>query len=136
MAEKEGAIVKKGHEEGFKMMISLLEEFELPLGIFPVVDVIEVGFVKNTGYMWIKQAKKVVHKFKMLPSPASYDTEISGYIEKKRIKKLKGMKAKGPIVSPSVTEMIVEDPPTGNIQLKGLAGISITIPLEYFAAGQ
>ncbi|XP_015065502.1 uncharacterized protein LOC107010728 [Solanum pennellii] len=136
MAEKEGAIVKKGHEEGFKMMISLLEEFEFPLGIFPVADVIEVGFVKNTGYMWIKQAKKVEHKFKMFHTPASYDTEISGYIEKRRIKKVKGMKAKGPIVSPPVNEMIVDDPPNGNIQFKGLAGISRTLPLEFFAAGQ
>ncbi|XP_049382968.1 uncharacterized protein LOC125847380 [Solanum stenotomum] len=136
MAEKEGAIVKKGHEEGFKMMISLLEEFKLPLGIFPVVDVIEVGFVKNTGYMWIQQAKKVEHKFKMLPKPASYDTEISGYIDKNRIKKLKGLKVNTPIVSHPVNEIIVDDPPTGNIQFKGFAGISRTIPLEYFVAGQ
>ncbi|KAK6797392.1 hypothetical protein RDI58_005094 [Solanum bulbocastanum] len=136
MAEKEGAIVKKGHEEGFKMIISLLEEFELPLGLFPLADVIEVGFVKNTGYMWIQQAKKVEHKFKMLRKPVSYDTEISGYIDKKRINKLKGVKAKEPIVSPPVNEIIVDDPPTGNIQFKGFAGISKTLPLEYFAAGQ
>jgi len=67
---------------------------------------------------------------------AYYDTEISGYIDKKRIKKLKGLKVNGPIVSPPVNEIIVDDPPTGNIQFKGFGGISKTLPLEYFVAGQ
>ena len=69
MAEKQaGGVVKKGHEEGTKMAVSLLEEFGLPSGLLPLVDVIEVGFVRSTGYMWILQKKKVcVCKFKFLP---------------------------------------------------------------------
>lgn len=93
MAEKEGAIVKRGHEEGLKMAVSLLEEFRLPTGLLPLADVIEAGFVKNTGYMWILQNKKVEHKFKLISKLVSYDTEINGYIDKKRIKKLKGVNA-------------------------------------------
>lgn len=59
MAEKQGAIVKKGNEEGLKMAVSLLEEFGLPMGLPPLANVIEVGFVNNTGYMWILPKKKV-----------------------------------------------------------------------------
>ncbi|KAH0697023.1 hypothetical protein KY290_014453 [Solanum tuberosum] len=136
MAEKEGAIVKKGHEEGLKMAVSLLEEFGLPMGLLPLADVIEVGFVKNTGYMWIQQNKKIEHKFKMISKMVSYDTEINGYIDKKRIKKLKGVKAKELMLWPPVNEMTVDDPPTGKIQFKSLAGITKTFPVEAFAAGQ
>ncbi|MCD7446176.1 hypothetical protein HAX54_045233 [Datura stramonium] len=136
MVEKEGAIVKKGHEEGLKMAISLLEEFGLPMGLLPLADVIEVGFVKNTGYMWIQQNEKVEHKFKMISKLVSYDTEINGYIDKKRIKKLKGVKAKELMLWPPVNEITVDDPPTGKIQFKSLAGITKTFPVEAFAAGQ
>ncbi|KAH0699636.1 hypothetical protein KY284_013851 [Solanum tuberosum] len=136
MAEKEGAIVKKGHEEGLKMAVSLLEKFGLPMGLLPLADVIEVGFVKNTGYMWIQQNKKIEHKFKMISKMVSYDTEINGYVDKKRIKKLKGVKAKELMLWPPVNEMTVDDPPTGKIQFKSLAGITKTFPVEAFAAGQ
>ncbi|KAI6697249.1 hypothetical protein NL676_017368 [Syzygium grande] len=94
MAEKEGAIVKKGQEEGLKMAISLLQKFELPLGLLPLANVVEVGYVESTGYMWIAQQKKVEHRFKIISKLVSYDTEVKGYIEKGKIKKLKGVKAK------------------------------------------
>ncbi|KAJ8545447.1 hypothetical protein K7X08_018030 [Anisodus acutangulus] len=136
MAEKEGAIVKKGHEEGLKMALSLLEEFGLPMGLLPLADVIEVGFMKNTGYMWIQQNKKVEHKFKLISKLVSYDTDINGYIDIKRIKKLKGVKAKELMLWPPVNEITVDDPPTGKIQFKSLAGITKTFPVEAFAAGQ
>lgn len=136
MAEKEGGIVKKGHEEGLKMATSLLQDFELPEGLLPLADVIEVGFVKSSGYMWISQRKKVEHQFKMINKLVSYDTEITGFISKKKIKKLKGVKAKEFMLWPPVSEITVDDPPTGKIQFKSLAGITKTFPAEAFAAGQ
>lgn len=135
MAEKEGAIVKKGHEEGLKMALSLLEEYELPAGLLPLAEVIEVGFAKTTGYMWILQQKKVEHNFKMISKLVSYGTEITGYVEKKRIKKLKGVKAKELMLWPPVGDITV-DPSTGKIHFKSLAGITKTFPVEAFAAGQ
>ncbi|KAK2986745.1 hypothetical protein RJ640_010970 [Escallonia rubra] len=133
---KEGGVVKKGHEEGLKMATTLLEEYGLPLGLLPLADVVEVGFVKSTGYMWIVQKKKVEHSFKMISKLVSYDTSITGFVEKKRIKKLKGVKAKEFMLWPPVSEIIVENPPTGKIQFKSLAGITKTFPVEAFAAGQ
>ncbi|XP_011038422.1 PREDICTED: uncharacterized protein LOC105135298 [Populus euphratica] len=134
MAEKEGGVVAKGHEEGLKMAISLLEEFGLPLGLLPLADVIEVGFVSSTGYMWIVQKKKVEHNFKMAGKLVSYDTNITGYVSKKQIKKLKGVKAKELMLWPPVNEITIDDPPTGKIHFKSLAGITKTFPVEAFAA--
>ncbi|KAL5774285.1 hypothetical protein ACOSP7_011842 [Xanthoceras sorbifolium] len=136
MAEKEGGIVVKGHAEGIKMASALLEEFELPAGLLPLADVIEVGFVRSTGYMWILQKKKVEHNFKMISKLVSYDTEITGYVNKKRIKKLKGVKAKELMLWPPVNEIIVDDPTTGKMHFKSLAGITKTFPVEAFAAGK
>ncbi|KAK3012450.1 hypothetical protein RJ639_010373 [Escallonia herrerae] len=133
---KEGGVVKKGHEEGLKMATTLLEEYGLPMGLLPLADVVEVGFVKSTGYMWIVQKKKVEHSFKMISKLVSYDTSITGFVEKKRIKKLKGVKAKELMLWPPVSEIIVENPPTGKIQFKSLAGITKIFPVEAFAAGQ
>nr|CAD1834167.1 unnamed protein product [Ananas comosus var. bracteatus] len=113
MAEKEGAVVKTGHDAGMKLAVSLLEEFGLPLGLLPLADVSEVGFVKATGYMWIAQKNKIQHSFKMVSKLVSYDTEISGYVEKRRIKKLKGVKAKELMLWPPVNEIAVDDPRLG-----------------------
>ena len=137
MAEKDGGIVKKGHEEGLRLATSLLQEFELPLGLLPLADVIEVGYVINTGYMWIVQ-KKVEHEFKKISKLVSYDTEITGYFEKKRIKKLEGVKAKPKefMLWPPVSEITVDDPPTGKINFKSLAGITKNFLVEAFVAGQ
>ncbi|RLN29328.1 uncharacterized protein C2845_PM05G28660 [Panicum miliaceum] len=136
MAEREGAVVKKGHEEGLKMAVALMEEFGLPLGLLPLEDVIEVGFVRDTGYMWISQRKKVEHQFKKISKQVSYDVEITAYVKPKGIKKLKGVKAKELMLWPPVNEMTVDDPPTGKIHFKSLAGVTKTFPVDAFAADQ
>lgn len=136
MGEKEGGIVKTGQEEGLKMAVGLLEEFGLPLGLLPLENVVEVGFVRATGYMWIVQQKKVEHDFKMISKLVSYNSDISGYVENKRIKKLKGVKAKELMLWPPVSEIKLDDPPTGKIHFKSLAGITKTFPVDAFALGQ
>ncbi|XP_068318162.1 uncharacterized protein At5g01610-like [Pyrus communis] len=130
-----GGFVKKGHDEGLALATALLQEFGLPLGLLPLADVIEVGFVRATGYMWIVQKKKVEHNFKLISKLVSYDTEIKGYIEKQKIKKLKGVKAEELMLWPPVSEINV-DRPAGKINFKSLAGITKTFLVEAFAAGQ
>ena len=135
-AEKEGAVVTKGHDEGTKAAAALLEEFGLPLGLLPLEDVTEVGFVRDTGYFWLAQRKKVEHRFHKIGKQVSYDVEITGLVSAKRIKKLKGVKAKELMLWPPVNEIIVDDPPTGKIHFKSLAGVTKTFPVQAFAAGQ
>ncbi|KAE8646401.1 hypothetical protein Csa_016514 [Cucumis sativus] len=132
---KAGGIVKKGQEEGLELAVALLKEFELPEGLLPLADVVEVGYVKETGYVWIVQRKKVEHEFKMVSKLVSYDTEITGFILNKRIKKLKGVKAKEFLLWPPVNDISIEDPSTGKIHFKSLAGVTKTFPIQAFAAG-
>lgn len=72
----------------------------------------------------------------MIGKLVRYDTEISGYIEKNKVKKLKGVKTKELMLWAPVSEATVDDPPTGKIHLKSLAGITKAFPVEAFAAGQ
>ncbi|XP_017610562.1 uncharacterized protein LOC108456514 [Gossypium arboreum] len=134
--KKEGGIVKIGQVEGMKMAVSILKEFELPEGLLPLANVVEVGYVKDTGYMWIVQEKKVEHEFKMISKLVSYDTDINGIVEKKRIKKLKGVKAKELMLWAPVSEITIDDKQPEKIHFKSLAGITKTFPVEAFAAGQ
>ncbi|XP_038896279.1 uncharacterized protein LOC120084552 [Benincasa hispida] len=133
---KEGGIVKRGHEEGLELAVALLKEFELPEGLLPLADVVEVGYVKETGYVWIVQRKKVEHEFKMVSKLVSYDSEITGFILNKRIKKLKGVKAKEFLLWPPVNDIYIDDHSTGKIHFKSLAGVTKTFPIQAFAAGQ
>ncbi|XAR66563.1 hypothetical protein NMG60_11012841 [Bertholletia excelsa] len=112
MTEKEGGTVKKGHEEGLKMAISLLEEFGLPLGLLSLANVSE-----------IVQTKKVEHNSNMIGKLVSYDTEIQVMLRRTGSRSLRD-------------EIIVDEPPTGKIHFKSLAGITKTFLVEAFAAGQ
>lgn len=114
----------------------MLNEFGLPLGLLPLADVIEVSFVRNTDYMRILQKKKVEHNFKLIGKLVSYDTEINGYMLKKKIKKLKGVKAKELMLWPPVNEINIDETLNGKIHFKSLAGITKTFPVEAFATGQ
>nr|ACG48397.1 hypothetical protein [Zea mays] len=137
-AEKEGAVVTKGHDEGMKAAAALLEEFGLPPGLLPLEDVTEVGFVRATGYFWLAQRKKVEHRFRKIGKQVSYDVDIAGYVRPRGIRRLKGVKAKELMLWPPVYEMAVDDdPPTGGkIHFKSLAGVTKTFPVDAFAAGQ
>lgn len=72
--EKKWGIVKKGHEESLKLAVPILEKFELPNGLLSMADMIEVGFVQSTGYMWVLQGKKVEHELMMISKLVSYDS--------------------------------------------------------------
>ncbi|KAK3001525.1 hypothetical protein RJ639_020284 [Escallonia herrerae] len=70
----------------------------------------------------------------MINNLVSYDGEISIYIEKKQIKKLKGVKAKEPMLCPPVGEIAISEPPAGKIHSKSIAGITKSFPDEVLAA--
>ncbi|KAF8025891.1 hypothetical protein BT93_F2651 [Corymbia citriodora subsp. variegata] len=96
MAEKEEATIKKG-KEALQWILSLYEQDELPVGLLPFQELIEVGFMERTG-SWIHQEKRIEHTFKKIGRLVSYDAEMSGYPERKMIRKLKGAKAKNLMV--------------------------------------
>lgn len=138
-AKKQDSVIWTGHQESLKQAVALLEEFKLPTGLLPLEDVVEIGYVKATGYMWITQKKKVEHNFKLAGKLVSYATEINGYLEKRRIKKLSGVKAKELLIWAPVGDISVDDSAVvaaAKIHFKSFAGITKTFPVEAFGPGQ
>ncbi|XP_010270851.1 PREDICTED: uncharacterized protein LOC104607056 [Nelumbo nucifera] len=110
----------------------LLREVGLPSGLLPVKDAEECGYIEETGFVWLKQKKKTEHKFKSIGKPVSYAPYVTAHVEKSRIKKLTGVKAKELLIWVTISEIYVDDPPTGKITFKTPTGMTRTFPVSAF----
>lgn len=110
----------------------LLQEAGLPRGLLPLKDIIECGYVEETGLVWLKQKKKKEHCFEKVGRHVTYAPEITAYVEKFRIKKLTGVKVKELLVWLTLSEITVDDPPTGKLTCKTSTGLFRTFPTDAF----
>ncbi|KAJ0488175.1 hypothetical protein HanRHA438_Chr12g0536241 [Helianthus annuus] len=110
----------------------LLTEMGLPNGLLPLEDIEECGYVKDTGFVWLKQKKSKVHKFEKIGKLVSYATEVTAVIEKFKIKKLTGVKSKELLMWITLSEITVDDPPTGKITFTATSGLYRTFPVSAF----
>ena len=88
--------------------------------------------MKETGFVWLRQKRSITHKFEKIGKLVSYATEVSAYIEHKKIKRLSGVKAKELLIWVTLNEIFVDDPPTDKITIKSLTGLSRTLPVSAF----
>ncbi|KAL5700781.1 hypothetical protein ACHQM5_026189 [Ranunculus cassubicifolius] len=119
--------------EGTKI---LLKEVGLPTGLLPLKDIIECGYVKETGFVWLKQKNQIQHKFEKLGRVAFYATEITGYVEKYKIKKMTGVKVKELLIWITMSEAYLQDPSTGRITFKTPAGLYRSFPAAAFESDE
>ncbi|XP_062004394.1 uncharacterized protein LOC133721719 isoform X1 [Rosa rugosa] len=110
----------------------LLTEKGLPNGLLPMKDMVECGYIKDTGFVWLKQKKSTTHKFEKVGRLASYATEITATVEKGKISKLTGVKTKELLVWVSLSDIYLDDPPTGKIIFKSPTGLFRTFPASAF----
>lgn len=95
--DRKGALIYSGHDVDSlcqKRAQRVLEEYKLPVGLLFVEDILEFGFNKNTGYLWIIQKNQTEHYFEVIDELVSYATEVSAYIEEGRLKNVRGIKAR------------------------------------------
>ncbi|OMO86250.1 hypothetical protein CCACVL1_09690 [Corchorus capsularis] len=110
----------------------LLGEVGMPRGLLPLRDIEEVGYVKETGFVWLKQKKSITHKFDKIGKLVSYATEVTAVVEKNKIKRLTGVKTKELLIWITLSDIYVDDPPTGKITFKTPAGLSRSFPVSAF----
>ncbi|KAI9071492.1 hypothetical protein K1719_024846 [Acacia pycnantha] len=110
----------------------LLREMGLPNGLLPLKDMEECGFVRETGFSWLKQKKSINHKFEKIGKPVAYDTLVTAVVEPGKIKKLTGVKAKELLIWVTLNNIYLDDPPTGKITFKTPAGLVRSFPVSAF----
>ncbi|XP_066355471.1 uncharacterized protein [Miscanthus floridulus] len=112
----------------------LLLETGLPSGLLPLRDIIECGYVEETGFVWLKQRRKVDHYFAKADRHVTYGAEVSAVADKGRLKKVTGVKAKEMLIWVTLHEICVDDPPQGKLHCKAIGGLSRSFPVEAFEA--
>ncbi|KAF7066212.1 hypothetical protein CFC21_072232 [Triticum aestivum] len=131
-SHRAGAEVHKGNDICKKKTVELLEVLGLPKGLFPMDDIEEVGHNCESGFVWILQKKKKEHTFNKLNQTVSYDTEVTAFVEKGKMKKVTGVK----IEDMSLVEVCVDDSSADKVTIKADTGLSDTHDAVVFALGE
>ncbi|XP_010440794.1 PREDICTED: uncharacterized protein LOC104724044 [Camelina sativa] len=119
---------------------SLLSEIGLPNRLLSNKEIEECGYVKDTGFVWLKHKKKKEEDQKRMYQDlfrfdnvvVCFEEEVTAYFEPNKIKKLTGVKAKEFVVWISLGEIHVNRS-TSLITFKTQVGLlSKSLPLSVF----
>ncbi|CAI9755196.1 unnamed protein product [Fraxinus pennsylvanica] len=112
--------------------LELLEKINLPKGLLPLDDIVEVGFNEASGFVWLKQKKSKTHQFRAINRSVWYDTEVTAFVEDRRMKKLTGVKSKEFLIWVTISDIYIQDPVSGKITFGTPTGISRSFPVSAF----
>ncbi|GMH20789.1 hypothetical protein Nepgr_022631 [Nepenthes gracilis] len=129
---REGAQVYHGAEICKQKSRELLEEISLPKGLLPLNDIVEFGYDRSTGFVWVKQKSAIKHHFAKIGKTVSYGTEVTAIVESRRMKRLTGVKSRELLIWVTVNEIYVDDPSSGKITFGTPTGISRSFPASAF----
>lgn len=110
----------------------LLDQFFLPRGLLPLNDILEVGYNRTSGFIWLKQQKKKEHRFAAIGRTVLYDTEVTAFIEERRLRRLTGVKSKEFFLSITVSDIYIDEQNTSRITFGTLTGIAKSFPVSAF----
>lgn len=130
--KKQGAEVHHGAALCKKKCHEVLAELNLPKGLLPLDNLTEMGYNRATGYIWLKQSQPYEHKFKAINRTVSYDTEVSAFVENRRMRKVTGVKSKELAMWVKLAEIYIEDPNSGKVTFSSAAGLSRAFPSSAF----
>ena len=129
---RSGAEVYHGDAECKKKIVELLGELCMPKGLFPMEDIEEFGYNRAAGFIWIIQKKNKDHSFKKIKRQVSYATEVTAFVEPRKMKKMTGVKTKELMLWLSVVEMYFETPSLGKLTFKTGSGLSDSFEASAF----
>ncbi|XP_023633049.1 LOW QUALITY PROTEIN: uncharacterized protein LOC17898360 [Capsella rubella] len=85
----------------------LLALINLPTGLLPLKDMTEVGYNKTKGFVWMRMKSKIEHTFPEIGRRVLYDTEITAFVEDRRMKRLTGVKSKELMIWVPVNDIFI-----------------------------
>ncbi|KAF2307328.1 hypothetical protein GH714_026383 [Hevea brasiliensis] len=101
------------------------------------VLITETGYenvgVMETGFVWLKQKKSITHKFEKIGKLVTYAPEVTAFVDRGgKIKKLTGVKTKELLIWVSLSDIYLNDPPTGKITFQIPSGLNRSFPCSAF----
>ncbi|XP_008791617.2 uncharacterized protein LOC103708464 [Phoenix dactylifera] len=129
---REGAEIVYGPEECHRHSMELLEELGFPPGVLPLKDLEECGRARETGFVWMKQKGPYEHFFTGTNTRVRYETVVTAYVEKNRMKKMTGVRSKQMLLWVPITEMSIDDQAGKKIYFKSAVGIGRSFPVSAF----
>ncbi|KAF3323996.1 hypothetical protein FCM35_KLT11463 [Carex littledalei] len=129
---REGADITRGDADCKMKSMQMLEELDLPKGLFPLENIEEFGYNRNAGFIWFIQKKKIEHTFKKIKQVVSYATEVTAFVEKGKVKKITGVKTKELFLWLSVVEVYNEEASNQKITFKTGTGLSDSFDVSAF----
>ncbi|OIT38925.1 PREDICTED: uncharacterized protein LOC109238775 [Nicotiana attenuata] len=133
--EREGAEITYGAEDCYRKITELLQNLGFPNGVLPLKELEEFGYVRKTGFAWMKQKAPYEHYFSSMKLLVSYATEeVTAYVElqKRKLKNINGVKGKKLLIWVPTVEMSIEDPTSNTIYFKTSIGIGKSFPISAF----
>lgn len=131
---RDHAEVYAGASLGKEKSAQLLSEINLPKGLLPLDDLVEVGYNRATGFVWLKQSKRKEHRFRAIGRTVSYDTEVTAFVEDRRMRRLTGVKSKELLFWVTISDIFIDDRDQGKITFGNSTGISRSFPVSAFDA--
>ncbi|XP_078433669.1 uncharacterized protein LOC144704960 [Wolffia australiana] len=127
-----GAEIYTGDVVCRQKTIALLEELNLPRGLLPVESVDEIGINRLTGFVWLRQKKALVYTFPKAGRVVSFGTEVTGFVENRRMRQVTGVKSKEMLMWFSLDEFFVDAKDATKIVFRTPVGLSKSYPTSAF----
>ncbi|GFP81148.1 hypothetical protein PHJA_000258100 [Phtheirospermum japonicum] len=131
-SHRENAEVFTGDAVCKQKSIELLEKMHLPKGLLPLDDILEVGYNEATGFVWLKQKKSKTHVFRAIGRSVWYDTEVTAFVQDRRMKRVTGVKSKELLIWVTISDISIQDPSSGKMTFGTPTGLSRSFPVSAF----
>ncbi|KAL8103452.1 hypothetical protein AgCh_027873 [Apium graveolens] len=131
-SHRENAIIVTDVEAIKQKAAELTNNCGLPIGLIPLGEVSEIGHNPTTGFFWTLRRNKLEHLNKKIGKKTTFDTEVTAFLEERRMRKVTGVKSKELMLWVSITDIRIDDPASGKIIFTATAGITKTFPVSAF----
>ncbi|MCD7451681.1 hypothetical protein HAX54_013002 [Datura stramonium] len=132
LTHRENAEVYTDPSMCMKKSLELLEEINMPRGLLPLEDIVEVGRNHESGFVWLKQKKETDHCFKKIKRTVTYAAEVTSFVENRRLKNITGVKTKEFAFWVNVSDISIKDPESNKITFAIPSGLKRTFPVSAF----
>lgn len=110
-----------------------LVELGLPDGLLPLPSLVEVGYNRATGFVWLRQGQSggLTHTFDAIGKQVWYAPEVTAVVERGRMHSMTGVKSKELLIWVTISEIVIS--PSGTkIVFRTPAGLGRAFPVSAF----